>query len=407
MSKSRRASWLLAVCALLICVAVAGCGSTAGLDGAIDSTPVNSGGTTNSGGAPSTGKSGPPHALAWFQPDSQQVGQIWASVNGGAAHQVTHLPASTGACRDDSHWSPPVFSPDLSKIVAARGGSGCGNGPEHGQIYIINATTGAAVEVPTSDIRLSLRETGWVDNATIWWIKGTQLITYTVGGANHIVGALSGASVSDAVLRGSTLFYTTSVAAGYQLARYDMASHSLLGGVIHLGSIATCQCPRGDALTPGFDVSADGSHVVYQKITPGGNTIEGVGSSEFFYANADSSGTSRIASAASAASFVKMQLSPNGKLVAVARAEPSPNSVFSASVTSAGASGDLNLRFYELDARGYPVWKADSVTFWAGTLDLDTIRPPTIGDIDEFNARDGSSDVGVSGGANPWYTIGA
>ncbi|HET9981022.1 MAG TPA: hypothetical protein VFQ32_11290 [Ktedonobacterales bacterium] len=403
---SRRKLWLLAACALALYIVITGCSSDATFYDSSGSTPA-SGSTPGSSGDVSTiTASGSPHALAWFQPDSKQVGQIWASVNGGAAHQVTHLTPVAGACRNDTHWSPPVFSPDLSKIVAAWGGSGCSNNPQHGPIYVINTATGAATQVPASDIRLSLRETGWVNNSTIWWLKGKQLITYTLGGANTVVGALSGDAVGDAVLRGSTLFYTTSVGSSYQLARYDMASHALLGGAISLGSIAACQCARGDALMPGFDVSADGAHVVYQKITPGGSNTEGVGSSQFFYANADSTGARQIATAASAASFVKMQLSPNGKLVAVARAEPSPNSVFTASVTSSGNSDDPSLRFYEMDARGYPVWNADSASFWASTLDLDTLNPPITGDIDLFNARDGSSGVGIAGGANPWYTLG-
>ena len=399
----RRASWLVAACAALLCVSVIGCSSNATFLNPSDAT-VASGGAPG-GDAATVATSRLPHALAWFQQDQRQVGQLWASVNGGRAHQVTHMTASTGACAAGAHWSPPVFSPDLSKIVAAWGSAGCDNGVEHGPIYIINAATGAATQIPASDIRLSLRETGWTGNSTIWWIKGTQLITYTIGGANKVIATLSGSTVSDAELRGSTLFYVTSVGSGYQLSRYDMASHAPLGGAISLGSITTCQCARGDALTPGFDVSADGSHVVYQKITPGGSTTEGVGSSQFFYANADSSGARQIASAAKAASFAKMQLSPNGKLVAVARAEPSPNSVFTASVTSAGNSDDPDLRFYQLDARSYPIWNADSVTFWASTLDLDTLRPPTNGDIDVFNARDGSSAVGVPGGSNPWYTL--
>ena len=401
---SRRMLWLLGACALVFYVVITGCSSNATFYDPAGSVPPS---TAAPGGVATTAAvTRLPHALAWFQPDSHQVGQIWASVNGGSAHQVTHMPASTASCRNDTHWSPPVFSPDLSKIVAAWGNDNCANGPQHGPIYIINASTGAATEVPASDIRLSLRQTGWVDNSTIWWIKGKQLLTYTVGGANHLVSALSGDVVWDAALRGSTLFYTTSVGNSYQLARFDMASNTLLGGVISLGSIAVCQCARGDALSPGFDVSADGAHVVYQKITPGGNTIEGVGSSAFYYANADSSGARQIASAAKAAAFVKMQLSPNGQLVAVARAEPSPNSVFSASVTSPGNSDDPNLRFYEIDAHSYPVWNADGATFWASTLDLNTLRPPTTGDIDVFNVRDESSSVGILGGANPWYTIG-
>ncbi|HEU5347111.1 MAG TPA: hypothetical protein VFU63_00735, partial [Ktedonobacterales bacterium] len=258
------------------------------------------------------------------------------------------------------------------------------------------------------NIRLSLRQTGWINTSTIWWIQGTQLYKHIVGGSSSVIGSLSGSFVEDAVLRGSILFYTTAVGSGYQLARFNLTSHSVLAGAINLGTHNPCACSRNDALTPGFDVSADGAHVVYQKIAPvvGSSDAEGVASSQFFYANADGSGAARIASVAIAASMVKMQISPNGHLVAVARAEPTP-SVFTASVTSAGLSGDPNLHFYTPDGRSYPVWKTDSVTFWVSTNDLDGLEfSPTV-NIDHFTVGTHTGSVGVSGGTNPWYTIGS
>jgi hypothetical protein len=104
--------------------------------------------------------------------------------------------------------------------------------------------------------------------------------------------------------------------------------------------------------------------------------------------------------------MVKMQISPNGHLVAVARAEPAP-SVFTASVTSAGLSGDPNLHFYTPDGRSYPVWKTDNATFWASTKDLDDAFLPTTGNMEHFDLGVGAGSVGAAGGANPWYTIGS
>jgi hypothetical protein len=405
---SRRMSWPTLICALLACVIVLfGC-SFPSPGGSGSSTPSA---TSGSGGTPAAPTATPlprPHALAWFQTDSHNVGQIWASVNGAAAHQVTHMPASTADCRYDEHWSPPVYSPDLSKIVAGWGSADCTDGPEHGPLYVINATTGAATAVPTAGIRLSLRDAGWIDNSTVWWIDGRHVNQYVVGGSASVIGTLTSSFTSDAVLRGNTLFFSDASGSGYVLKRFDMSSHTVLSGSISLGTTNPCICSHNDALTPGFDVSADGSHIVYQKTAPASGTSgdeEGVGSSQFFYANADGSGATRIATVATAASMVKMQLAPNGALVAVARAEPTP-SVFTASVTSPGLSGDPNLRFYTPDGRSYPVWKTDSATFWASTKDLDNVYAPAFGNMEHFTVGTGAGSVGAAGGANPWYTIG-
>ena len=408
--RSHGKSWPTVAGALLACAIVLfGCSlSTPG--SASSSTPNATSGS--GGGTPAAAATATPlprpHALAWFQMDSHNVGQIWASVNGGAAHQVTHMPSSSADCARNEHWSPPVFSPDMSKIVAAWGSADCTDGPETGPLYVINATTGATTTVPSADIRLSLRQAGWINGSTVWWIDGQHLHQYVVGGAASVLGTLTGSFTDDAVLRGNTLFFSVGSGSGYTLKRFDMASHTVLAGSINLGTTNPCVCSRNDALTPGFDVSPDGSHIVFQRTAPagGGGDAEGVGSSQFFYANADGSGASRIASVATAGSMVRMQISPNGNLVAVARALPAP-SVFTASVTSAGLSGDPNLRFYTPDAHSYPVWKTDNATFWASTKDLDEVFPPTTGNMEHFTVGTGAGSVGATGGANPWYTIGA
>ena len=90
------------------------------------------GGTTSAStttrGGPTATPTPPPHALAWFQQDGASVGQVWASVNDGAAQQVTHMAAPSGDCVRDQHWSPPAFSPDLAHIVGGWGSGNCGDG---------------------------------------------------------------------------------------------------------------------------------------------------------------------------------------------------------------------------------------------------------------------------------------
>jgi hypothetical protein len=351
----------------------------------------------------------PPHALAWFQMDSAKTGQIWASVNGGSAHQITHMPSSSADCPRNEHWGPPVFSPNLSKIVAAWGSADCTDGAETGPLYIVDAVSGTATPVPGSMIvRLSLREAGWVDNSTLWWTDYAGLHEYTVGGGSStLVSNLGGALPDDAVLRGTILFYSTG-STSYALHRFDLSSHTVLGGGVNLGTTNPCACSRNDALTPGFDVSADGVHIAFQRVAPAGagSDAEGVGSSQFFYANADGSGESQIASVATASSMTRLQIAPNGQFVSITRALPTP-SVITASVNSPGHSGDPNLHFYTPDGRSYGVWKWDNSTLWASTRDLDDVYPPTTGNMEHYDVGTTAGSIGATGGANPWYTIGS
>src|SRR6478672_10067303 len=73
-------------------LAIFGCAVAGGTSGG--------GGTT---GGPTATPTPPPHALAWFQTDSAGVGQIWASINGETARQITHLTIPSDECvRDDN-----------------------------------------------------------------------------------------------------------------------------------------------------------------------------------------------------------------------------------------------------------------------------------------------------------------
>ncbi|HEX9068843.1 MAG TPA: hypothetical protein VF807_08745 [Ktedonobacterales bacterium] len=365
----------------------------------------------------------PPHALAWFQQDSAGVGQIWASVNDAAAHQVTHMAAPSGDCVRDQHWSPPVFSPDLTHIVGGWGSGACGDGPEQGDLYVVDATTGAATAVQgpsyPGNILLSVRNAGWVNNTTIWWTDGRSVFEYTLGGAHGTtLGDTAGTSggstyvyAPDAVLRGNTLFFETisgssgSTARTFALKRFDMTSHSVLPGSVNLGTDHICVCSPGDRTEPGFDASPDGSHIVFQRVAPStSDSGEGIASSQFFYASADGSGASRIASYATAHSFTRMQISPNGRYVSISRAFPTP-SVLTASVTSAGNSGDPDLHFLSTpDGNTYAVWDYASASLWVGTGEVGGDTTAT--NVAHFVYAASAGATAYSGANNPWYTIG-
>ena len=406
---------LLACLPFVIVLVLSGCAGTSTAIG--PATPGISSPTTGGGSSPTatTPPTAPPHAFAWFQLDGSHVPQIWASLNGAAPRQITHVPSDHSACDDQVAWSPPVFSPDLTHIVAALGSYQCGDGDMTGPLSIIAVSSGAIAAVPGSSgssfIRITQRAAGWIDNSTIWYIGFSGLYRYSLGaGSASLVSSLSGAHPEEAALRGSTLFYSYenpgfgSTPSNQYLGRFDMGSASVIPGTISMGTIAGCACSPGDFRTPGWDVSAGGDHVVYQVVTPGSGTPEGVSTSQFYYANADGSGATRIARYVATNRLARMLISPNGALVAITAALPSP-SVITASVTSSGASGDPNLHLYHPDAYDFPVWKWDSSTFWAASEATSDIGSGS-SDIYDFKVSGSTSSVGVGHAYNPWYTIG-
>jgi hypothetical protein len=275
------------------------------------------------------------------------------------------------------------------------------------------------VQGPTNPggILLSVRQAGWVNNTTIWWTDGQTVYEYTLGAAHGTalgtIASSGGSSYTfapDAALRGATLFFATvSGTSGvttrtFALKRFDMTSHAVLPGSITLGSDHICVCSPGDRTEPGFDVSADGTHVVFQRVTASASDSgEGIASSQFFYANADGSGASRIASYATSSTFTRMQFSPDGHLVSISRAFPSPT-VLTASVTSAGASGDPDLHFYNPDGSTYAVWDWRGTHLWTGTTDVGGGAGTP--NVETYTLGTAAGSVSATGGNNPWYTIG-
>lgn len=396
---------------LLLCAIVlvsTGCSSSAGTSILPGSTATT---TASSHTSPtSMPVSAPPHAFAWFQIGSAHVPQIWASINGGIPRQITHVAPSTVDCTNQVAWSPPVFSPDLRHIVAALGGYNCGDGPLTGQVEIVDVATGAIAPVSATNpyIRISQRTAGWLDNNTIFFVNGSGISTYSLGsaGATLLPGATN---VEEAVLRGTTLFWMR-IDFGSNwtatLHRYNMSAHTALPGAIALGQVHMCACSPGDFPTPGWDASPDGSRVVYQVVTPRTGADFGITSSHVYAANADGSGATQIARYMVTTTLIRMLFSPNGRLVAFTNALPSP-SVISASSTSPGDRGDPDFHSYTPDAVAFPAWKWDSASFWAANKGPGDTSSPGAAALYSYTVGAASGIVGVSGGYNPWYTIGA
>lgn len=411
MRTSSRVPWLLAVLALLASLALlTGCSSSASTAHGHGTTPTATSAHVAPPSSTSPPASAPPHAFAWTQFDGSGTPQIWASINGAVPAQITHVAPAGTDCNNQIAWSPPVFSPDLRHIVAALGGFNCGDGPLAGPLSIITVAGGAIANVPGADtsVRVNQRTSGWLNDSTIYYVTTAGLHTYTIGAGSPT--ALPGVTKADeAVLRGNTLFWMRLDFAGSNwtetLHRYDMSAHSALPGVIAMGQVHECQCSPGDFATVGWDAAPDGAHVVYQAVTPKTGVDFGIATSRVYYANADGSSASLIAQYMVTSSLVRMQISPNGALVAITHALPSP-SVITASVTSPGRAGDPNFHSYTPDALDFPVWKWDSTQFWAATKpDAESSSPGTKA-LYNYQVGVASGSVGVSGGYNPWYTIG-
>lgn len=405
-----------------LALALAGCASTSGaLTGGGSSSAASSttATATTSAPAPTATSSAPPsHAFAWYQYDSHAAPQIWASVNGDTPHQITHIgPPPAGGCDTEVAWSPPVFSPDLTHIVASLGSFNCGDGYLFGPVSVITVSGGSIATVPGSapanQIRLTERTAGWLDASTIWFVSTNgSIMKYHLGSPSATPLPVISNAV-EAAVRGSTMFWesvnTTSTSSWpYALHRYDLTSYSSIGGTINLGAWGTCQCSPGDLHTPGWDASPDGAHIAYQVVTPNISSSGGITSSKIYYANADGSAATQIAHAMVTHDLVKMQISPSGQWVAFTTAPPSP-ATLTASVSSSGGVGDSSFHGYSPDTYDYPVWKWDSTQFWAGSVDAADAQPgttsgPSVGSLYRFNLG-GSSVVGVAGGYNPWYTI--
>lgn len=116
---------------------------------------------------------------------------------------------------------------------------------------------------------------------------------------------------------------------------------------------------EGDVSLMGWDVSRNGTKLVYQQTSVSlGATRSVTIASKFLVANADGSSPTSILQGATATSPAPLAISPDGQLVAVTGALPSPT-VLSGSLSGGPA------HYYQPDALGPPVWLAESTAFEA------------------------------------------
>jgi hypothetical protein len=372
-----RVRWLLALplLVLVLILILAACGSVpAGAGSSPQPTvPVTPPPTATTAG-------GMAASLAWSQYDSAGAIQIWVAASGAALRLLATIPARSPQPCQLVSAGLPMASPDGRHLLVGLGQQCDGLILDPGPLAILDATSGQLSYVPLPRDATALpqvRSYGWADNQTIFAIayafKGVFL--YTLGAS--AVTALDGLQTPlEGVVRGSTLFYlsVSSGSGGIQsnLRRYDLARHAPLVGSISLGAYASCsECPD-IVKSPGWDVSADGSHVVYQFTAPGGG---GIASSQIFYAGADGSFTHQIAEYLATDSFIHLRLAPDGTRVAITAAFPSPT-VVTACVGSPGTKGDPCFITYTPDAVSVAAWAPDGRSFVAATVDA-SYGPPS------------------------------
>lgn len=361
-----------AICMLLAMMLAACSGSAGRTGGPTTATPQGTGTALSTVTAtPWTGQPPTVEGLAWVQPTSAGKPQVWASIGGKPGRMI--VPATGDDCAT-SHLGPPVLSPD-GKHIAVVGGAGCGDGQSHGPVFVVDVAAGTMTPIADTNAITDERSVGWIDNSTLYFASGT-VNTYRLGATGTTVLPGTDGAVA-ATVRGAQLFYVTFVYDSTRLHiqaslhRYNPSAQRDVT-VIDLGSfdLPTGQSPP-NYHSQGWDVSSDGTHVVYQVTASGpvqSTTPIGISASRIYYASADNSSRSQILQYMATNNLVRLRISPDGSQVAASEATPAPD-IISGCVNSPGASPQSDPCFHSYSLQqgffssGYPAWSSDGKTF--------------------------------------------
>lgn len=341
---------------------------------------------------PSPKVSGPPaarSAITWTAFTSDGAIQVWIAAADASPRLLATVPLSLIACPKVTAGLS-MLSPDGAHVLVSLG-EPCGSLiDDPGPLVLIDTASGqsSAVSLPINATVLpQLRSYGWVDNRTIFAfsqyndmnVDTAYLYSLDTRQAETLAGLVTPV---EGVVRGSTLFYlqSTSGEGGIQsiLRRYDLAHRVAIPGGIDLGAYAACsECPSM-VVNPGWDVAADGGHVVFQRTTvrSGG----GFTNSQIIYAAVDGSHQAQIAQYLATSNMVHLRLSPDGKRVAITAAYPTP-AVITACVDTAGTKDDPCFATYRPDAASFAAWAPDGRSFLAATVDSSYERPTSPGSL--------------------------
>ncbi len=373
--------WAAAVLATLLVAALALDACAAATSGAAP--------TATRAATPSSRVSGPGAGrarVAWTAFAGDGVIQVWTATSDGPPRLLATLAQASASCQMVAAGLP-MLSPDGAHVLVSEGEQCGGLILDPGPLLVVDVASGQSRTVPLpydATVLPQVRSYGWVDNRTVFAFSpkynleaAYRTYLYTLGAGQ--AATLAGLDTPlEGVVRGSTLFYlqVTSGEGGIQsiLRRYDLAQRTAIAGGIDLGAYAACsECPDM-VISPGWDVAADGSHVVFQRTTP--HPSGGIATSQIVYARADGGGEVQIARYLATDAMAHLRLSPDGKRVAITAAYPSP-AVITACVDTPGTRGDPCFATYRPDATSLAAWSTDGRSFLAATVDASYGRPTT------------------------------
>jgi hypothetical protein len=328
--------------------------------------------------------------------------QIDGTIRGGLAHRMSNFVYPLGLPGESTDpalrpfietlaWAPDAKHLAVEMLVPV-GYGGAGN--PTGYPYIVDPTTHAVTRVvlPGAYPVGYLRSLTWADSDTLIILSGVapggpapgspgRAYVYNVstGRVSELAGVRS---TTDGLVRCSTLFYIEytpltpfgtdslglTVSKGIaRMHRYSLVTHREIGSPLDISE--TYQVGGDNEFeVPGWDVSADGTHIVYQKMVahlPTGPTDEHI-ASLFYAADPDGGHQVRILSPAAPTSNTMLRISPDGKLVAATQVFPAP------AILTGGIAGGAT-RMYTPDGVDAPAWLPDSLTFDVGELAGDNI----------------------------------
>lgn len=235
-------------------------------------TPIATSSTTPKATATTTGTP--------FQVSDQQVAnqinvayvqdnEVWLGMRGAQPEQVTHLGLSQTLTLD---WRL-IWSPDSSKLLVVAND----NPPAqvtHPRVWIIAAETGSVTDVPSlgaADLSLGCEQAcSWLTDRYIVHVNPNggsphyaQYEIYDTQTQRDISTALDNVAASDLEVRGSAVYFS-----GYYVSpssmpgtinRFDLDTNTITANVFTApGPLVSQGIPAAS-----WDISADGSHVVY------------------------------------------------------------------------------------------------------------------------------------------------
>lgn len=251
--------------------------------------------------------------------------------------------------------------------------------------YIVDVSTHAVIKVPLSTPITTASEGSprrlftWADNHTLVLFEqgGSDKNTY---GFNIQTGALTQLhgiqGALEGVARCGTLFYETlgaaalvsssdpnhATAAPTLIHRYNLATSVEIGTPLNIGDATTSGGSEGVIDRGGWDASRDGTKLVYQHETATFTNNALKLSSQWFAASADGSNATAILPHLTSNTGAFMSIAPNGQVVAVTNANPSPNVV---SGPLPGSSSSIEVFYDAPSATGLPAWYPYSNSFYA------------------------------------------